>query len=182
MRQRIGDILVEHIGLAPDDLEMALDLQSRTKERIGKILLDKGLVQPVDMIRALALQAGVAFVDLEGYPIDWGLAQSIPAPWPGATAPSSSRCGGDRLVVAMVNPADVFALDDIRTITGGTSDPAWPTPPGRRRPRRGSARVRPRCGPPVDQARATTSAHQRPPNRARWPRPRTRRSSASSTC
>jgi type IV pilus assembly protein PilB len=114
---RIGDILVGQLGLAPEDLELALDVQRSTKERLGKILLDKGLVQPVDLVRALALQANVPFVDLDGFPIDWGLAQLVPEPMARRHRALVVAMEEGRLVVAMVNPADVFALDDIRTIT-----------------------------------------------------------------
>ncbi len=70
------------------------------------------------MVRTLARQVGIEFVDLNDYPIDFGVAalvtetvarryQVLPVGW-----------DDGRLVIAMADPSNVFALDDIRAITG----------------------------------------------------------------
>ena len=114
---RLGDLLVQD-GLAQADLDAALAVQATTGERLGRILKDKGLLTPVSLQRALAHQAGVRFADLDDLVIDWAVASSVPPTLARRHMALPVAREGDRLVVAMVNPADVFAIDDIRAVTG----------------------------------------------------------------
>ena len=117
-RERLGDILLETTNITERDLEAALEHQKAVSERIGKILLDKGLIRPVDLLRALARQAGVRFVDLDDFPVDWSVAQSVPLAMARRHRALPIAYEDEKVVVAMANPADVFALDDIRSVTG----------------------------------------------------------------
>ena len=100
------------------DLEWALAVQQGTGERIGNVLLTAGLVSRVALLQAVAAQVGVTFVDLDTYPIDWAAASTIPAGLAHRYQALAIACEGGRVVVAMANPSDVFALDDIRSVSG----------------------------------------------------------------
>jgi type IV pilus assembly protein PilB len=113
----IGNFLVSRGLLTQTALETALDEQARTNKSLGRILLDKGLVDEGDLMAALAAQIGMEFVDLAEFPVDSSAAtlisdslarryQAMPIAWEES-----------RLVVAMADPGNVFAIDDIRTIT-----------------------------------------------------------------
>ncbi len=115
-RERLGDILIETTDISNADLESALEHQKSVSERLGKILLDKGLIRPVDLLRALARQAGVRFVDLDDVAVDWSVAQSIPLAMARRHRALPIGYDGERVAVAMANPADVLALDDLRTL------------------------------------------------------------------
>jgi type IV pilus assembly protein PilB len=115
-RERLGDILLETTQITEGDLEAALTVQKEVSERLGKILLDKGLIRPADLLRALARQAGVRFVDLDDMPVDWSVAQSIPLAMARRHRALPIAYEDERVVVAMANPADVLALDDLRTL------------------------------------------------------------------
>jgi type IV pilus assembly protein PilB len=115
-RERLGDILLETTDISEADLERALEHQKTVSERLGKILLDKGLIRPVDLLRALARQAGVRFVDLDEFPVDWSVAQSIPLAMARRHRVLPVAYEDEKIVVAMANPADVLALDDLRTL------------------------------------------------------------------
>jgi type IV pilus assembly protein PilB len=115
--QRIGAFLVSRGLLTQAALDRALEEQTRTSRSLGRILLDKGLVKEADLMAALAAQIGMDYVDLADYPSDGsadGLInesaarryQALPIGW-----------DEGQLVVAMADPGNVFALDDIRTIT-----------------------------------------------------------------
>ena len=86
------------------------------------------MIKESDLVRALAEQVGLEFVDLADFPID-PMATSL---LPEALArryralPIGERDG--QLLVAMSDPANVYALDDIRTITGATSSRSSPPP------------------------------------------------------
>ena len=115
-RERLGDILLETTGVTERDIEFALEHQKAVGERLGKILLDKGLIGPVDLLRALARQAGVRFVDLDDFPVDWSVAQSVPLAMARRHRALPVAYEDEKVVVAMANPADVLALDDLRTM------------------------------------------------------------------
>lgn len=115
--QRIGAFLVSRGLLTQASLDRALEEQTRTSKSLGRILLDKGLVKEADLMAALAAQIGMEFVDLADYPVDSSAVglitesaarryQALPIGW-----------DDGQLVVAMADPGNVFALDDIRTIT-----------------------------------------------------------------
>ena len=115
-RERLGDILLETTEITNADLEAALEHQKAVSERLGKILLDKGLIRPADLLRALARQGGVRFVDLDEFPVDWSVAQSIPLAMARRHRVLPVGYEEEKVVVAMANPAEVLALDDLRTL------------------------------------------------------------------
>ncbi len=117
-RPRLGDLLVAGGALSEEDLERGLAMQGETGERIGIVLLNAGLVSPVALLRAVASQVGVTFIDLDTFAIDWTATSSIPAALARRHQALPVAYEDDRLVVAMANPSDVFALDDIRSVSG----------------------------------------------------------------
>ncbi|HUP84996.1 MAG TPA: ATPase, T2SS/T4P/T4SS family [Acidimicrobiales bacterium] len=117
---RIGAFLVSRGLLTQAQLELALDEQGRTGKSLGRVLLDQDLVSEGDLMAALAAQIGMDFVDLDSYSIDSSAVtlisdtlakryQALPIGW-----------DNGQLVVAMSDPSNVFAIDDIRTITRAT--------------------------------------------------------------
>src|SRR5207248_2345240 len=118
---------VEEGLITTEQLEFALKEQERVPKSIGRILIDHRMIREVDLVRALALQVGLEFVDLGETPPDPTVASLIPE----AVAkryralPFAERDG--RLLVAMSDPANVYALDDMRTITGRDIQPVVAT-------------------------------------------------------
>jgi type IV pilus assembly protein PilB len=116
-RPRIGEVL-HGLGLvSAEELETALAVQADTGERVGQILVRLGIVSDVQVSRALADAAGIPFVDLDEVKIDPSVARVVPQPFARRNSILAYERDGETLVVAMSNPADVFALDDLRTIT-----------------------------------------------------------------
>ena len=116
--KQLGQILIELGYIKPEQLEVALEEHRKTPKSLGRVLIDLGMIKESDLVRALAEQVGLEFVDLNDFQID-SVATSL---LPEALArryralPIGERDG--RLLVAMSDPANVYALDDIRTITG----------------------------------------------------------------
>lgn len=108
--------MVENGSLTPEALVEALRLQSIRGERLGEVLVAEGLVQPVDLVRALADQFGFDFADLRDTEIDQSLMEAVPLPLARRHRAIPLREEGDAVVVAMVNPADIVALDDLRAL------------------------------------------------------------------
>ncbi len=114
----LGALLVAGGMITREQLAAALREQERTGKKLGRILIDLGLMREADIVRMLARQVGLEFVDLSDYPVDPSAAALIPE----ATARRYLAIGigheDGKLVLAMSDPSNVFALDDIRTITG----------------------------------------------------------------
>ncbi len=115
-RRRLGEVLIEAGHLTPEQLEQALAAQKGSGRRVGEVLLDLGLISTGQLLSALAAQFGLDFLDLEQADIDRGMVQRIPEPLARRhrAVPVMEEDGS--AVVAMANPADVIALDDIRAI------------------------------------------------------------------
>jgi type IV pilus assembly protein PilB len=117
-RKQLGEVLLEDGLVTYEQLAEATEEQTRTGRSLGRVLIDLGFVDEQDLVSALAKQIGLPFVDLGEYPIDPAAASMISDGL--AKRYSALPIGFDesKLVVAMSDPANVFALDDIRTITG----------------------------------------------------------------
>src|SRR5436190_16869342 len=115
---QLGALLLERKLLTRDQLAAALEEQTRTRKSLGRVLVDQGVVEEADLVATLAAQIGLEFVDLGEYPVDPTAASAISASL--ARRYQAVPIGWDegRLVVAMADPSNVFAVDDIRTITG----------------------------------------------------------------
>ncbi len=55
---RLGEMMIERGKIAPDDLDRALDLQKERGDKLGKILVDMGLIALRDVLAALSDQSG----------------------------------------------------------------------------------------------------------------------------
>ena len=124
--KKLGEILVEEGLISREQLEKALLEQSRTDQLLGRILIDLKMVRESDLMAALAKQIGFRFVDLTDFQIDGTAAMLIPE----QVARRYRLPIGyeeERLLVAMADPANLFALDDIRTITGMEVQPVVAT-------------------------------------------------------
>jgi len=127
-RRRLGDILVEAGLVSVEDVDSALAAQRSTGRRLGEALLDLGLITPTQLLSTLAEQFGLEFVDLEQMGIDRTLVQRIPEPLARRHRAIPVAEDDGVVVVAMANPADVIALDDIRSILRRPVRPAMADP------------------------------------------------------
>jgi type IV pilus assembly protein PilB len=125
--KQLGQILIEQGLISEDQLQEALHTQERVPKSLGRILIDLQLIKETDLVRALAQQIGLEFVDLSEFPIDPSSASLIPESVARRyrALPIGQRDG--TLLVAMSDPANVYALDDIRTITGREVQPVVAT-------------------------------------------------------
>jgi type IV pilus assembly protein PilB len=121
--KQLGQILIELGMITPEQLDTALEEHRRTPKSIGRVLIDMGMIKEGDLVRALAEQVGLEFVDLSEYPVDPTATTLLPEALARRyrAIPIGERDG--KLLVAMSDPANVYALDDIRTITSRDVQP-----------------------------------------------------------
>lgn len=116
--KQLGEILVDDGLVTQEQLELALAEHKKVGKLLGRVLIDEGYIKETDLVRALAQQVGFEFVDLSEYQVEpWApllLDEQTARRY--RALPIGERDG--KLLVAMSDPANVYALDDIRIITG----------------------------------------------------------------
>jgi len=130
LRQRLGEVLVEAKVITQEQLEAALELQRNSGLRLGEILVSMGAVTETDIARTLARQLGMKFVNPADLKVQPAVARLISeqAAKRYRAIPVDRR--GNTLTLAMADPLNVFALDDIAFMTGCEIDPVVTTERG----------------------------------------------------
>ena len=125
--KQLGQILIVQGLITEEQLQAALEVHHRTPKSLGRVLIDMGLIKEADLVRALAEQVGLEFVDLSETQIDPAAAALLPETLARRyrALPIGERDG--KLLVAMSDPANVYALDDIRAITNRDVQPVVAT-------------------------------------------------------
>lgn len=117
-RQKVGEILV-HAGLInQDQLKQALDLQKQSGERIGRILVKLGFATEDDILQVLETQLGIPKVRLSEYVVSQETLKLVPENLARRYKVIPLEVSGGKLVLAMADPLNIFAVDDIRISTG----------------------------------------------------------------
>ncbi len=120
---RLGEMLIERRLIEPEDLERALEIQKERGEKIGKILVDSGFIAMRDVLAALADQLSIPLVAIEAPPpADPGLDGLAPR------FLRQSRClpvalQDSTLTLAMADPLDFETISAVRGFTGLRVEP-----------------------------------------------------------
>jgi len=122
-RKRLGDILMLTGKLSPAQLDVALEIQSRTKKRLGEVLVEEGIISESEMIDTLSQQLSIKRVDIDSIFIDPEVARSIPKEVAKKHSLIPIYIKDDKITVAMTDPLNVFAIDDINFITKKRVEP-----------------------------------------------------------
>ncbi|MEX2275656.1 MAG: ATPase, T2SS/T4P/T4SS family [Actinomycetota bacterium] len=125
--KQLGQILIEQGLLTQEQLDSALDEHRQTPKALGRVLIDKGFIREADLVRALSEQVGLEFVDLSDFQIDPMSASLLPETLARRYRAIPIGMRDDKLLVAMSDPANVYALDDIRAITNRDVQPVVAT-------------------------------------------------------
>ncbi|WP_339064182.1 ATPase, T2SS/T4P/T4SS family [Tepidibacillus marianensis] len=127
VKKRVGDLLVETGMITQAQLEVALTEQKTSKKKLGDILIAKGYVTEQQMIEVLEFQLGIPHVSLYKYQIDRSIIQIIPEKLAMNYQVIPFRKNGNKLMVAMADPLDYYAIEDMRMTTGFQIEPAIAT-------------------------------------------------------
>jgi type IV pilus assembly protein PilB len=116
-RIRLGELLVEAGLITQSQLEKALAQQASTGERLGHALVSMGLTTPDAIARAVADQLGIEYINVAALTISDDVLTSLPEAVIRRHQVIPIREEENSLVLGMVDPLDVLALDDVRRAT-----------------------------------------------------------------
>src|ERR687887_870794 len=123
MSAKLGEILVRENLISPQHLRQALDYQREHGGRLGYNLVKLGLVSDDTITAILSRQYGVPSVNLELFDIEDSVIRLIPREVADKYSVLPLSRVGATLTLAMVDPTNVFAMDDIKFMTGLNIEP-----------------------------------------------------------
>jgi type IV pilus assembly protein PilB len=125
----LGQMLVEKGLITEEQLNQALEAQKQTTSRIGEVLIDLGFVDERSVYETLGEQLHVKFIDLSKFAIDRDVASLITREMAERYEAIPIARGEANIRVAMSEPGDVMALDDLKVRCQVTIEPVLATSP-----------------------------------------------------
>lgn len=123
MSRKLGDLLVRAGLITQEQLDEAIALQSSEGGRLGLVLIKKGFVKEEQITQFLSKQYGVPAINLNNIHIDSSVIKLVPADVAKKYQVLPISRTGATLTLAMTDPTNVFAMDDIKFMTGYNVEP-----------------------------------------------------------
>src|SRR5437660_3369910 len=123
MSVRLGELLTKASLITQDQLKDALKLQKETGGKLGETLIKLGFVAEEDITECLSQQFGVPSINLAHFDIDSSVIKLIPADVARKYNILPVNKTGATITIAMADPTNVFAMDDIKFMTGYNVEP-----------------------------------------------------------
>ena len=123
MSARLGEILIKEKLITKDQLEQALSHQKKNGGRLGGALVKLGFIGDEEITGVLSRQYGVPAINLSYYEVDAGVVKLVPQETAVRYQVVPLSRVGSTLTIAMADPTNVFAMDDIKFMTGLKVEP-----------------------------------------------------------
>ncbi len=123
MSVRLGEILLKESLITQEQLQKALDFQRANGGKLGSCLTKMGFITDDDITGVLSRQYGVPSINLKFYEIDPNVIKLIPQDTALRYQVIPLSRVGSVLTIAMTDPTNVFAMDDIKFMTGFNVEP-----------------------------------------------------------
>jgi type IV pilus assembly protein PilB len=123
MAGKLGEILLKENLITPDQLKQALEDQKANGGRLGNSLVRLGFMSDDEVMAILSRQYGVPSINLDYFEVDPGVTKLIPMDTALKFQVLPLSRVGLSLTLAMVDPTNVFAMDDIKFMTGFNIEP-----------------------------------------------------------
>src|SRR5690349_1949992 len=123
MAVRIGELLLKEKRISPEQLQEALNYQRQNGGKLGLNLIKLGFVKDEEITTLLSKQYGVPSIALAQFEIDAAVIKLIPAETAQKYQIIPLSRSGATLTIAMTDPTNVFAMDDIKFMTGYNVEP-----------------------------------------------------------
>src|SRR5437868_5318077 len=123
MAVRIGELLLKEKLISPEQLQQALSAQKANGGKLGYNLVKMGFVKDEQVTALLSKQFGVPAINLNQFKIDPTIIKLVPTETARKYQIIPLSRSGSTLTIAMTDPTNVFAMDDIKFMTGYTVEP-----------------------------------------------------------
>ena len=123
MSSRLGEMLVKEALITADQLRSAVAYQKQHGGRLGSVMIKLGLVNDDEITGVLSRQYGVPSINLKYYEVDPSVIRLIPQDTAVRYQVVPLSRVGSTLTIAMTDPTNVFAMDDIKFMTGFNIEP-----------------------------------------------------------
>jgi type IV pilus assembly protein PilB len=123
MAVRIGELLLKEKRITPEQLQQALNAQRQSGGKLGSHLVTLGFVKDAEITALLSKQYGVPSIALDRFEIDPAVLRLVPAETARKYQILPLSRAGAALTIAMTDPTNVFAMDDIKFMTGYNVEP-----------------------------------------------------------
>jgi type IV pilus assembly protein PilB len=123
MSHRLGDVLVKTGKITSQQLQQGLAFQKEKGGRIGSVLVKMGLLTEKELVEFLSQHFGVPAIDLARVDVDETVIKVVPAEVARKYMLLPVAKVGAKITLAMVDPTNVFAMDDIKFMTGYNVEP-----------------------------------------------------------
>ena len=123
MPVKLGELLLKENMINPQQLQEALAHQKRHGGKLGKAFVYLGYVGDEEITSLLSRQYGVPSINLEHFEVDPAIVKIIPAETARKYQILPLSRSGATLTIAMADPTNVFAMDDIKFMTGYNVEP-----------------------------------------------------------
>jgi type IV pilus assembly protein PilB len=123
MSSRLGEILIKENLITSDQLRQALEHQKASGGRLGTCLMKLGFISDDEITGVLSRQYGVPSINLKYYEVDATVIKLIPQDTAIRYQIVPLSRVGSTLTIAMTDPTNVFAMDDIKFMTGFNVEP-----------------------------------------------------------
>jgi type IV pilus assembly protein PilB len=123
MSSRLGEILIKENLITSDQLRQALEQQKASGGRLGTCLMKLGFISDDEITGVLSRQYGVPSINLKYYEVDASVIKLIPQDTAIRYQIVPLSRVGSTLTIAMTDPTNVFAMDDIKFMTGFNVEP-----------------------------------------------------------
>src|SRR5512136_2472251 len=123
MPVKLGELLLKENMVSPQQLQDALNHQKMNGRKLGKAFVSLGFVKDEEITSLLSRQYGVPSINLDHFEVDPAIIKIIPAETARKYQVLPLSRSGATLTIAMADPTNVFAMDDIKFMTGYNVEP-----------------------------------------------------------
>lgn len=110
---RLGDVLLQQRLISQEQLQQTLDLQRQTGKKFGRLLIETGIITEELLANGLARQLRIPYVNLKTFPFRADVVKLLPESAARRFRALVLEDKGDSLLVALADPLDLFAFDEL---------------------------------------------------------------------
>lgn len=123
VKRRLGDVLLEQDLITQEQFQDALSVQRSTGQNLAHILVSKGYLSEEDLVITLSEQLGIPHIRVSNYNIPKEVLDEVPESLARQYQMLPISVTGDVLTLAMADPLNIMALDDLRMLTSFDIEP-----------------------------------------------------------